>query len=613
MAVAWKNPPTSFASYYSAYGETVNNDSFTADVVFSYKGNPNFSQSNVHLFDTSNAASQHDIVFTPGFLPFTVIYPISLQVYSLQQAGTSWANSFLQQMSILSPVQINKPAIPEPAKGFIRFTLNKSFFHAEYPKKTVENILHFSKQEGSTPAYVALNEPYTPVIQNISLSYKATSDEVSINSLSLDDFTNNEIQFFQIAYFGQIQEHSYQRNLFNFLVDKSVSLFPEYKNEGELVIGVSNLKAGDSVSVLFQVAEGSEDPELDQVNIDWTVLSDNYWKPMAKSEVVLNTTNKLLRSGIIKFVMPHDATTSNSLMPVDRIWIKASIKKNVRAVCQLVAVEANALEVQFTDQQNDPEHLVYPLEKNTIAKLKNGNASVKSVTQPFASFGGMQKETHNALYTRGAERLRHKNRAISIWDYERLVLEAFPDVHKVKCIPHAKFVPSTNKYCWLAPGNVVLVVVPDLTNKNAVDPLSPKVNGNTISNITKLVNAHSGIQVNIKVKNPAYQKLRLAFKVKFHEGYEFNFYSEKLKGQIKQYLSPWAYASGKDISFGGKIYKSVLLDFVEEIEYVDYIEDFYLYSISDLTGQSGDLNEVQPETPDTILVSDQTHIINEIY
>ncbi|MEI7830112.1 MAG: baseplate J/gp47 family protein [Prolixibacteraceae bacterium] len=613
VSVAWKNPPTSFGSYYSAYGETVNNDSFTADVVFSYKGNPNFSQSNVHLFDTSNAAAQNNMIFTPGFIPLSVFYPIGLQVYSLQQTGTVWANSYLQQMFYYNPVLINKPAIPEPAKGFIRFTLNKSFYHAEYPKKTVENILRFSKQIGTTPAFVALNEPYTPVIQNISLSYKASSDDVSINTLSLDDFTNDEIQFFQIAWFGQIQEHSYQRNLFNFLVDKSVSLFPEYKNEGELVIGFSNLKAGDSVSVLFQVAEGSEDPELDQVNLDWAVLSDNYWKPMAKSEVVLDTTNKLLRSGIIKFVLPHDATTSNSLMPPDWIWIKASIKKNVKAVCQLVSVVANALEVQFTEMQNDPDHLVHPLEKNKITKLKDGNASVKSVTQPFASFGGMQKETHNALYTRGAERLRHKNRAITSWDYERLVLEAFPEVHKVKCIPHAKFMPSSNKYCWLAPGNVVLVVVPDLTNKNAVDPLSPKVNGNTISNITQMVNTHSGIQVNVKVKNPAYQKLRLAFKVKFHEGYEFNFYAEKLKDQIKEYLSPWAYASSKEISFGGKIYKSVLLDFVEEIEYVDYLEDFYLYSISELTGQSGDLNEVQPETPDTILVSDQTHIINEIY
>jgi hypothetical protein len=115
------------------------------------------------------------------------------------------------------------------------------------------------------------------------------------------------------------------------------------------------------------------------------------------------------------------------------------------------------------------------------------------------------------------------------------------------------------------------------------------------------------------VKNPAYQKLRLEFSVKFKEGYEFNFYSEKLKEEIKQFLSPWAYSTGRDITFGGKIYKSVLLNFVEEVEYVDYLEDFYLYSISGSKGLSNDLDEVQPESPDTILVSDSTHFIHEIH
>ena len=538
---------------------------------------------------------------------------MGLKVLSLRQTETLWSKRFLRELAIFSPVLVNIPAVINTEKGFVQFTLNQSFFHAEYPKKTIKNILDYSKQVGNTPAYVALNEPYTPVIQNISLSYKATSDEVSISSLSLDDFTNDEIQFFQVAYLGQIQEHGYQRNLFSFLIDKLVSLMPEYKNEGELLMGFTDLKAGDSVSVLFQVAEGSEDPELDQVVVDWAVLSDNYWKPMAKSEVVLDTTNKLLRSGIIKFIIPHDATTVNSLMPVGRIWIRASVKKNVNAVCQLVSVMTNALELQFSDQQNDPNHLALPLEKNKIAKLKNGNASVKTVAQPYASFGGKQSETSPAYYTRGSERLRHKNRSITAWDYERMVLEAFPEVHKVKCIPHAKFILGLNRYCWLAPGNVVLVVVPNLANKNAVDPLAPKVNGNTISRITEFIGNHCGMQVKVKVKNPAYQKLQLDLKVKFHEGYEFNLYSEKLKEQIRQYLSPWAYSTGKDITFGGKIYKSVLLDFVEEIYYVDFIEDFYLFSISQLTGISNDLDEVQPETPDTILVSDQTHVIREIH
>ena len=262
--------------------------------------------------------------------------------------------------------------------------------------------------------------------------------------------------------------------------------------------------------------------------------------------------------------------------------------------------------MQFSDQHNDPNHLALPLEKNKIAKLKNGNASVKTVAQPYASFGGKQSETSPAYYTRGSERLRHKNRSITAWDYERMVLEAFPEVQKVKCIPHAKFIPGLNRYCWLAPGNVVLVVVPNLANKNAVDPLSPKVNGDTISRITEFINNHCGMQVKVKVKNPAYQKMQLDLKVKFHEGYEFNFYSEKLKEQIRQYLSPWAYSTGKDITFGGTL-QMVLLT----VEVIMLIGRRLLpHSILNY-GKSNDRMRFNSNA-DTTWFLDQTHVIREI-
>lgn len=612
ISVNWKNPPALFSSYYSPYGITVNNDSFTSSVAFTFGDNQPYSEYGVHLFNSTNATALQKLTFTPGHVPATAFYAEGRKVISLRQTETRWSKKFLHEYGIMKPVLINKPEIPAPQQGFISFMLNNSFYHTEYLKKSVENIVNFAKGTGNVPSpYVAINEPYTPVIQGISMYYNAYSDEVGINNNSLDDFTNDEIQFFQVAYFGQIQEHSYQRNQFSFLNNKSVSLFPEYKNEGELLIGFTGLNAGDSVSVLFQVAEGSEDPDMAQVDIGWSVLCDNYWKPLTSGEVVLDTTNKLLTSGIIKFVIPREATTDNTILPASRIWIKGGIAKNVKAVCQLVSVMPNAVEVQFTDSGNDPNHLAAPLEKSKITKLKNGNAAVKTVTQPYASFGGQQIETDTSFYTRSSERLRHKNRCITAWDYERIILQAFPNVHKVKCIPHARFVAESNKYCWLAPGNVVIVVVPDLKNKNAVDRLTPKVNSNTISRITSLVNEHAGMQVNAKVKNPNYQKIMLEFKVRFYPGYEFNFYSEKLKEQLKQYLSPWAYASGRDITFGGKIYKSVLLDFVEEVEYVDYVEDFYMYTISETTGKSNDLSEVQPETPDTILVSNDTHLIYE--
>ena len=604
LSLQWKGAPQDFSTYYNNYGvSNISNSYFTAAVSFRDGGSWGYKRNGVHLFESGNAASEHTPVFSPDSASVSPAISEGMKVYMLNSSGSLWAMNAANRYVLHKPVFMPfKNIVPETREGFITISLEKDFLHSAYRKKYVENVVKYSKKGGTL---VILNEPYTPEIQSISLSYKAHSDEVNIASASLDDFSNSDIQFFHIACFGQMREHGYQRQQFNFITDKNVPLLPVYDNEGELLIGFKDLKAGDSVSVLFQVAEGSDDPDMEQEDLHWSVLCDNYWKPLGSSEVVLDTTNQLLTSGIITFVIPGAATINNSILPSGCIWIKAAVQQNVMALCQLIEVAANAVEVQFTDRGNDPKHLNTALEKGKIAKLKTGLAPVKSVIQPYASFGGRAVESNDAFNTRISERLRHKNRCITAWDYERIILEAFPKVHKVKCIPHAK------EDCYLAPGNVLIVVIPDLKNKNAIDLLQPKVNADTISLITTFVQELAGMQVKVKVKNPGYQKIQLDFKVRFHTGYEFNFYSEALKQELIRFLSPWAFEADREISFGGKVYKSVLLDFVEEREYVDYITDFKMYTYTGETRNYNDIAEIQPETPDTILVSDKTHIITE--
>ena len=231
----------------------------------------------------------------------------------------------------------------------------------------------------------------------------------------------------------------------------------------------------------------------------------------------------------------------------------------------MLEVAANAVEVEFIDNGNDPNYLLTGLEKGRITKLRNGLPAIKNIKQPYTSFSGHPVESDEAFYTRASERLRHKKRCITAWDYERSILEAFHSVHKVKCIPHA------NEGCYMAPGSVLIVVVPDLRNKNYTNPLQPKVGSDTISRITYYVQEHTGMQVKVKVKNPRYQKVQLDFKVRFYDKYEFNYYSEQLRQALIKFLSPWALDAGRDIYFGGKVYKSVVIDFVEEIEYVHCI------------------------------------------
>jgi hypothetical protein len=565
VTVKWKSAPQNFQSHYANYAnQRVDNNYFTAYVYFKDSGGWENSRSGVTLFDSDNATMPHSIPITPSNLA-----PMSPEIMQ---------------------------------DGFISFSLEKDFLHSAYRKEYVENMVTYIKQ--GTGNLTVLNEPYTPSIQSILFGYTAHTDEVNIAATSADDDPNADGQFYHITYFGQMREDSYRRGQFEFISDKKVSLLPVYNYEGELLIGLSDLNSDTSVNVLFQVAEGSENPSEEQENIHWFVLCNNYWRPLSSSEVMLDTTNQLLTSGIIQFVIPTEATTNNTILPDGRIWIKAAIAQHVTAVCQLVEVVANAIEVKFKDSNNDPKHLQTALEKGKISKLKNGMAAIKSVRQPYASFGGSAVEKDEAFYTRIAERLRHKNRCITVWDYERLILEAFPNVHKVKCIPHAK------EGSWLAPGHVLIVVIPNMKNKDPRDLLQPKVNADTLSHITAYVQERTGMQVQVSVKNPSYQKIQLDFKVKFHVGKEFNFYSEDLKQKLIEFLSPWAYIGERDISFGGKIYKSVLLNFVEKLDYVDYITDFKMFSYTSALNNN-DIDEVQPKTPDAILVSDNTHMINE--
>jgi hypothetical protein len=622
IKVKWKDAPLDFSTHYGGYGVVVNNSYFTANV--SFKDSGGWEKTSLEkLFEPRNELPEYTFTFSKDS-PSSRSSSITegMRVSALRAAGSPWAmqaaSKYVRAKPILIPFQIltseifvpSQTFVPEAREGFISFSLEQDFLHSTYRKKYVENVMKYSKGEkdekGDSIPLNILNEPYTPTIQSISLSYKAHSDEVNIESILLDDFANPDIQFFHITYLGQMREHGYQRQQFSFVSNKNVSLLPEYNSEGELLIGFSNLNAGDSVSVLFQVAEGSANPDLNQQDISWFVLCDNYWKQLNRSEVVLDTTNQLLTSGIIKFVIPAQATTHNTILPSDRIWLKAAIAKDVTSICQLIEVAANAVEVQFKDNGNDSNHLLVALEKGKITKLKNGLSAIKSVKQPYASFGGRAVETDNKFYTRVSERLRHKNRCITAWDYERIVLEAFPKVHKVKCIPHA------TENSWLAPGNVLLVVIPDLKNKNAIDPLQPKVDADTISRITSYVQERNGMQVKVTVKNPRYQKIQVDCKVRFYRNYEFNYYSTVLKQELLRFLSPWAYEANRYISFGGKVYKSVILDFVEDLNYVDYVTDFKMYSYIGETNNRIDINEVQPETPDTILVSDRTHIINPV-
>ncbi|HEX9108033.1 MAG TPA: baseplate J/gp47 family protein, partial [Longimicrobiales bacterium] len=543
-----------------------------------------------------------EIVLSRAAPPHELVGP-GRAIRALSIAGSSWGQREALRAVLRQPIYLSQLLAPAPPpQGFVTLTLERGFLAAEYRKQYVANVLQYARSGSGTPTI--LNEPYTPTVQSISLSYKASSEAVPVSSSSLADFANPDIQFFQVGPFGPLREHGYQRSQLAFVSGSDVRLLPQLSGAGELLIGLAPLAARDGVSLLFQVAPGSADPDLPHERLSWWALCDNHWKRLGADELVLDTTNDLLASGIVKLVLPDEATTVNTVLPAGAVWLKAVVAGDPAAVCQLLDVRANALEVRFQDQGNDPDHLLQPLPAGKIAKVRQGLAPVKSVTQPYASFGGQAAEDATSFRTRTAERLRHKDRCISPWDYERSVLEAFPEVHRVKCVPHARDGE------WNAPGHVLLVVVPDLRNRNAVDPLQPRVDADTLSRIQQHAAERAGMQVQVAVKNPRFQKVRLDFKVKFRTGYDFNHYRAEVEQALMRTLSPWAFDAVREPGFGSAVYRSVLLDVVENLPYVDFVSDFRMYSFAGAVDTT-DLEVARPATPDTLLVSDSAHTIGE--
>lgn len=512
-------------------------------------------------------------------------------------------------------------------RGFIRLKLTgHSLDHHKYTPLLTRQTIALSKYEPAPVGYTGPpawpaepkipNEPYTPTVKSISVNYKASSKldlryETDTLTPSRPAFEDRIERFFHIHPFGQQEVHPDYFEAASAPAEKDgtdLFLVPQWEGEGTLYIGVSgmDLKKSSSVSLLFQVSEGSANPDVKKPKITWSWLGNNEWTQFETYQITGDTTNGLVTSGIMNFSFPREATNDNSILPTGYHWIRGVVPERSSGIADVIQILAQAGRATFADNGNSPAHLENPLEAETIAKMRVKEPEVKSVMQPYASFGGKVAEKSQDYYVRASERLRHKDRAITIWDYETLLLEAFPDLYKVKCISH------TNKYTQLAPGHVYVVVVTKQINKNAVNKLQPRASVNTLEQVAAFIKKRSTPFMKLEVQNPTYEAVQLDFKVRFKDGKDVGYYLIQLNEDLKKYLTPWAYTDGLDISFEGKVHSSVILDFVEELPYVEYLTHFKLRQFSPANPSGEELDEAIPTSPMSILVSHTQHLIEAI-
>ena len=447
--------------------------------------------------------------------------------------------------------------------------------------------------------------PETPEIDSIQLRYSATSAPIVLNSGQPN--AQAGAKFYHLSPFGLAEQHP------SLQTGTVINLLPQFshtadgvtnRHQAEFYVGITALHPPQNLALLIQVADGTADPNAEKPknHLHWSYLHENNWVAFGQ-ETLTDTTGEFTRSGIVTLTVPAAATSAITLLPTGMFWIRVAVTKAPEAVCRLISVAAQALRVTFADHANDPAFLAKVLPPGTISKLDQPDAAIKKVEQPFETFGGRGNETSESFYTRISERLRHKDRGIALWDYEQLVLEAFPQIYRVKCLNHTHYEPGSGIYKELAPGHVTVITIPNLQVQQQRDPLKPYTSLGLLTEIETFLTSRLSCFVKLHVKNPTFEGVRVNFRVKFYDGFDETFYIVRLQESITRFLSPWAYGGGEGPAFGGKIAKSVLINFVEEQPYVDYITDFQLFhDISDLSG-TDDKQEVEGSKAISVLVS----------
>lgn len=338
-------------------------------------------------------------------------------------------------------------------------------------------------------------------------------------------------------------------------------------------------------------------------------MSSNNWVLLDATTNVNDQTNGLSKSGLVIFNMPGDETTNNSRADNNLLWIKAVIKNDTDAICKLIVVQANAAKAQFVTDIPDGIYFIKNIDANIISKPAVADAALKQTSQPYPSNGGSPKESGQQFDQRISERLRHKHRSVTAWDYERLVLQNFPQIHKAKCLNHTSLKTKTQSYREMKPGDVMIVTIPDLSFVIGANPLLPFTTVGLLADIKKYIKPLCSPFVHVHVCNPQFEAVQFSFDVTFtNNNSNKDYYRQQLDTDIQQFLMPWAFGSGAaDIEFGGKIEKSVVLNFVQSRPYVDFVTCFtmsqYIYNEDGTFNLfNSDLEEAIASTARSILV-----------
>jgi len=438
-------------------------------------------------------------------------------------------------------------------------------------------------------------DPFTPQANGIFINYTASTSLIFSGSRSFKNEPMAKNTFIHLYPFGK-------QVVFNEGKANNSKLVPYFDMEGSLFIGLDKVNPKDAICLLFELERNAKWSYGKGPEIQWSYLTNNSWKKFKPENILFDETNGLINSGIISIELPIDISSNNQILPNGLFWIAASANQKAELVSRIRNIYPNAASARYILNENDPDHPV-SLSANSAQSLETVIPGVLDVIQPLPTTEGRLEENQMEFNLRVSEILRHKNRAITNWDIEKMILRKFDWLSIVKSFGHLGYESDVST------GQIVIVALPKINPSSLF--YQPLLNPGEVHKIESFIKEIATPFADIIVRNPTYEYIWIKCKIRLTSK-EIGTTLKLLYKDLLYYICPWFYGE-PDTAMDGRVFKrSDILDFIQNRSYVSFITGFSVihmqidddgkYQMKDSAKAGEDADDIVYGNPWSILV-----------
>lgn len=481
-----------------------------------------------------------------------------------------------------------------PTYGF-----GSEIFDKVYNRITKKS-LELKPKKGETDMLQFPNEPFFPTVSDFSINYEAKSSLIFNEMLFSENDFVQENSFYLISPFGI-------ENTFSKSVISKNTLIESFNYEGELILGFDSCQAPCEFNLLFEILKSENQNYEFSRQIDWYYSSSDGWRLFKNSDILYDQTFNLMKTGVLSLKIPSDISDSRHLFNEKKVYIKACSKNKTNQFSLIRSIRTNSISASeiIKNLLDNESKSVPPFSVEGFFEPIEG---IISTDQYLSSIKGKDKESDMDFYLRSSELLRHKNRPVTKWDFEKFVLSKFSWLSHVKCFT----VNEQNNQC-----NVNLLCLKKIEEHQNIDNV--KLSSAEKDEIKDYLKNFTSPFSKVKIINPIFEDLWIKCKISF-QNISDGKGIQKLYADFFNFTCSWLYNSSNENKIGVKIKKIDIINFLKSRPYVSFITGISIIHIkklddgSQIAFDSANINTkddyIQPGAPWSIFIPRHNHKVD---